>query len=74
MLLHMTSSMAAFTAARGNPSGRGMESRHLEIVSRAWLASMLVNIDLASAVNSQQFLGSCLIAFSFWRSYALSLM
>ena len=55
MLLHMTSSMAAFTATRGNPSGRGMESSHLEIASRAWLVLMLVYVDLASAVNSQQF-------------------
>ena len=46
MLLHMTSSMAAFTAAKGNPSGKGMESSHWEIVARAWLVSMLVYIDL----------------------------
>ena len=72
MLLHMTNSMAAFTAARGNPSGRGVVSSHLEIVSRVWLVSMFVYMDFASAVNSQQILGSCLIALSFCKSSALS--
>ena len=74
MLLHMTNFMAAFTASRGNPSGRDIVSSHLEMVARAWLVSMFVYIDFASAVNSQQFLGSCLIALSFCRSSALSFM
>ena len=44
-----------------------MKSSHLEIVEKAWLVSMLVYIDLASAVNSKQFLGNFLITSSFWR-------
>ena len=54
MLLHITRAITSLTISKGNPSERVRLSSHTLMTLMAWFASMLVCIDVVSAVNNHE--------------------